>query len=115
MQHSAYHQLQDLDVATAREDQVLGDAALHLASNEAGDAGNVVAVLDHPPSYLQAILHSMTQYDHTSFATDADVSEGTRLTATALPSATNTICHLLHGPAPAADSSRSSVCCIPKP
>ena len=83
MQDSAYHQLQDLDVATAREDQVLGDAALHLACNEAGDAGNVVAVLHHAPCYLQPIRGSTTQYDNPSFATDAGGSKTTHLTAIA--------------------------------
>lgn len=48
-----YHQLQNPDVATAGEDQVLGDTALHLTSNEAGDASNVVAVLHHTPCHLQ--------------------------------------------------------------
>ena len=45
-------QVQDLDVATAGKDQVLGHTALHLAGNEAADARYVVAVLHHAPSHL---------------------------------------------------------------
>ena len=51
-----HHQLQNPDVATAGEDQVLGNAALHLTSNKAGDASNVVAVLHHTPCNLQSTL-----------------------------------------------------------
>ena len=73
-----YHQLENLNVATAGEHQVLGDAALHFAGNETGDASNVVAVLDHAPCYLQCTFHSSTQHDNPPLAAAADGCEGTQ-------------------------------------
>ena len=64
----AYQQLQNLDVPTAGEDQILGDAALHLAGDEAGDACNVVAVLHHAPRHLQTNLHFSTHCSMLYFA-----------------------------------------------